>query len=29
MGTIGIGRVVIGEGVDGPVGPETWECARS
>jgi len=27
--TIGVGRAVMREGTDGPVGPKTWERARS
>jgi len=29
MVVIGVSRAVRGEGTDGPVGPETWECTRS
>ena len=29
MVTISISGAVRGEGADGPVGPETWECKRS
>ena len=29
MGVIGVSRAVRGEGADGPVGSETWECMRS